>query len=638
MSAKNKLKADLILEVSRLQRRIKELETDDPEHPRKLNSDKWRAIAESSPDHIIALATDLTIEDVNHPSPGLATDELIGVSITSFLDDQREEVDNILQEVISTGRAALYETVYHVPNGGVIYYETHALPRKADGKMVGLTLVSRDCTKRKKAELKLKDSEEKYRDLFENVMVGVGISNSEGKVIVTNETMRKLTGFSQEDFGRIQIDEVFLKADDRKEYLEIIKQNGFVENFEVQLKNKAGESFWASLSSNPLLLEDENVSMTIAVDIRERKRIEQTLIVNEQNFRDLVENLKDGVAIADENGFHIFINRKFSEITGYSETELLNMTGWDFSRSEDQGKFEDRMKDRMVGKSIKPVYERVIVKKDGTEIPVEMSTTTTIWQGKKSPMAIVRDITERKLVEMDKDILLHQVQEANDRLKSLSRELITSQEAERKRISQELHDEFGQVLTAIALDLGIIERQLDPELPLEIKKRVADLRLMVDELDQMIGELALDLRPSLIDDLGLLPTLNWYVERFSQRAEIEVEIELIGKEKRLPSEIEIALYRIIQEALTNVAKHANAEKVIMWLDWKPKTITIRIEDDGKGFDINELQNAKVPFQGLGLIGMGDRTALLGGRLDIRSNPGEGTAIEVEIPVMGSEWK
>jgi PAS domain S-box-containing protein len=382
------------------------------------------------------------------------------------------------------------------------------------------------------------------------------------------------------------------------------------------------------------LLHEQAVKRAIDLEkqIRERERVEQTLIVNEQNFRDLVENLQDGVAIADENGLHLFVNNRLSEITGYSEAELLKMTGWDFSRPEDRGKYEARMKERLSGKSVQANYERILQKKDGTKIPVEMSTTTTIWQGERRPMAIIRDITERKLVEREKDILLIQVQEANDRLRSLSRELISSQEAERKRISQELHDEFGQALTAISLDLGILERQLDPRHSPEIQERMADLRQTVDQLDQMIGELALDLRPSLLDDLGLLPTLNWYLERFSQRTETKVEIEVSGEEERLPTEIETALYRIIQEALTNVAKHAEASVIVLKLNHQPDKMTASIEDDGKGFDLNELHNAKTPFQGLGLIGMGDRTALLGGQLDIQSIPGEGTKIEVVIPL------
>ena len=134
-------------------------------------------------------------------------------------------------------------------------------------------------------------------------------------------------------------------------------------------------------------------------EIAERKAAEGALRESEQNFRDMVENLMDGVAIADENSYHIYVNPKFSEITGYSRDELLNMTGWDFTRQEDRAKLKQRMEDRMADKPFRTHYDRIIVRKDGTEVPVEMSTTTTIWRGKKRPMAIIHDITERKTAE-----------------------------------------------------------------------------------------------------------------------------------------------------------------------------------------------------------------------------------------------
>ncbi|OQY29624.1 MAG: hypothetical protein B6I38_08080, partial [Anaerolineaceae bacterium 4572_5.1] len=145
--------------------------------------------------------------------------------------------------------------------------------------------------------------------------------------------------------------------------------------------------------------------VNLEVEIAERKQAEAALRESEKNFRDLVENMLDGVAIADENAYHIYVNPKFSEITGYSRDELLNMTSWDFTRPEDRPRLEQRMKDRMSGKSVESHYERIILRKDGTEAPVEMSTTTTIWQGQKRPMAIIHDITERVRVEEEKQEL-----------------------------------------------------------------------------------------------------------------------------------------------------------------------------------------------------------------------------------------
>ena len=244
----------------------------------------------------------------------------------------------------------------------------------------------------------------------------------------------------------------------------------------------------------------------------------------------------------------------------------------------------------------------------------------------------IQDTTDHKQVEQEKHLLFEQVQVANERLRFLSRELINSQEEERKHIAQELHDELGQALTAISLDLGIIERDLHPEITQDIAERLSGTRAMADELDEKISELALDLRPSLLDDLGLLPALRWYVDRYSQRAEVEIEMDIIGLEERLHPEIETTLYRVFQEALTNVARHAQASKVRLQIERRPTAVAVYIEDDGRGFDAEVFQITEAPLRSLGLTGMKERISLLGGRMDIHSKPGEGTRIDIEIPL------
>ncbi len=507
--------------------------------------------------------------------------------------------------------------------------------KNPDGSISKLEIL-RDITERKQVEKKLQENEEKFRGLFDTMSSGVVVYNvvDDGEDFIIadcNPAVEAIERVNKEDIVGKRVVQVFpgVKNFGLFEIFQRVSRTGNPESLPVAVyKDENDPGSWRD---NWIYKLPSGEIVAVYNDITERKRIEQELKENEQNFRDLVENLDDGVAIADENGNYLFVNQNFSKITGYSATELMKMTGWDLSRPEDLVNLENKIRDRMQGQSVDTDYERIIVRKDGTEIPVEISTTTTIWQGDKCPMAIIRDISERKLVEQEKDMLLKQVQEANERLKSLGKELINSQEAERKRISQELHDELGQALTAISLDLGIIEQNLHPETPPEIKDRLFDTKKNADELDQMIRELALDLRPSLLDDLGLLPTLNWYVKRFSQRAKIEVEVEVNGEEKRLSNEIETALYRIVQEALTNVVKHAKAKKVGLRIDKRADVVMVIIKDDGKGFDLNTLQLPETSTRGLGLIGMADRTALVGGDFKIYTKPGEGTRIEVEIP-------
>ena len=363
----------------------------------------------------------------------------------------------------------------------------------------------------------------------------------------------------------------------------------------------------------------------ISLDITERKQVEEHLRENEQNFRDLVENLLDGVAIVDENAYHIYVNPRFSEITGYSRDELLNMSGWDFTRPEDRAKLEQRMRDRIAGKAVQKSYERTIVRKDGTEVPVEMSTTVTIWRGKKRPMAIVHDITERKQAE---EVL----SESKLRLRHLSSRLISTQEDERKRISMELHDEMGQTLTAVSINLESIRKKLPPEHAAMVKDNLSETIFLVEQASDRIRDLSLDLRPSMLDDLGLLPTLRWHINSYEKRTETPVIFEAVNLGEKLTPEVEIVLYRVVQESLNNIAKHARAKKIKIRLEYKKKKIGVLIEDDGIGFHPDRVLSETPQGKGVGLLGMRERVIFLGGSFSIQSREGQGTSIFVELPL------
>jgi signal transduction histidine kinase len=217
-------------------------------------------------------------------------------------------------------------------------------------------------------------------------------------------------------------------------------------------------------------------------------------------------------------------------------------------------------------------------------------------------------------------------------LQSLSSQLIRAQEAERRKISQELHDELGQRLTAMHINLAAIGKDLKPECPSIIKERLTETLSLVDHTLEQIRELSLNLRPSMLDDLGLVPTLRWYINRYAKRLNTEVRFSVMNLEQRLDSEIETTLYRVVQEALTNVAKHARATEVRIRLERTESALTAFIEDNGQG-GIGHISHGKHPSQGIGLLGMQERVAGLGGEFRIQSPPGQGTQLLIEIPIV-----
>ena len=209
-------------------------------------------------------------------------------------------------------------------------------------------------------------------------------------------------------------------------------------------------------------------------------------------------------------------------------------------------------------------------------------------------------------------------------------QIIEAQENERKRISRELHDEIGQSLTAIKFSLDLIEKDL-PQTASVVRERIGEAKSLSNQTLTSMRQLSMDLRPRMLDDLGLIPTLRWYVQNFSSRLNICSDFQAIGLEEKLPPQIETAFYRIVQEALNNIAKHARATRFEVRLERRDSIISAFIRDNGKGFDLEKVLHSESPERGLGIVGMQERVSLLGGHIDIRSKPNTGTEIEIEVP-------
>jgi len=217
----------------------------------------------------------------------------------------------------------------------------------------------------------------------------------------------------------------------------------------------------------------------------------------------------------------------------------------------------------------------------------------------------------------------------DDLSKSRATQILHAQEQERKRIARELHDETSQVLTSLLISLALLEESVTNEVS---RARIAETRALAHQTLRAVRNLSIDLRPSALDDLGLLPALRWYIKEYQQKCGIEVELTTSGFKERLSPEMETAVYRIAQESLTNTAKHAHAHKVRIAMSEDGKTLRMHIRDDGQGFDAEAV--LKTPWQdrGLGLAGMLERASLLGGNVRITSRRGEGARIDAMIPL------
>ena len=227
----------------------------------------------------------------------------------------------------------------------------------------------------------------------------------------------------------------------------------------------------------------------------------------------------------------------------------------------------------------------------------------------------------------DLDRVLAEARIYHGQLQQLSSQVLTAHEGERKRIARELHDDTGQALTSILVRLRLLEKTAGDE---AVRRNVEELRELTSNALDSVRRMAVDLRPAALDDLGLVPALHSYADKYSNSWPISVTFSAEGLKKRLPANVELVLYRIVQEALTNVAKHSAARSVEVRLRRRSNIVTVTVADDGRGFDMRDVTRSE--GSGLGLFGMRERLALVGGTVEIQSALGKGTTIIARVPL------
>lgn len=243
----------------------------------------------------------------------------------------------------------------------------------------------------------------------------------------------------------------------------------------------------------------------------------------------------------------------------------------------------------------------------------------------------INDLEKRHSIELaaanqrlEKEIA--ERERAEREIRNLSRKLMTGIEDAQKNLAQDLHDEFGQTLAALHMGVESLWKSMPDEMT-EQKRDIADLIDLIEQLGDQIRSISSDLRPDLLDDLGLAPTIEWYLKEFGERhPTIRADFQAVGMKKRLPLEMELVLYRIFQESLNNVVKHARATHVGVRLTYSYPKVILLVQDDGVGFTLNQRT------AGIGLIGMRERAVSMEGGLDIRSVPEKGTTVRAELPV------
>jgi len=364
-----------------------------------------------------------------------------------------------------------------------------------------------------------------------------------------------------------------------------------------------------------------------AEERRERRQAEAALRESEGKYRLLVNNLPAVVYKGYVDCAVDFIDEKVAELTGYPKRvfDARTMKWTDVLLPEDHQEFKAAF---LIGLKQSGAYIREyrIRKKDGEVIWIQ--DRGQIICGPDGQVEYISgvffDITERRRAEED-------LRESEQRLRCLTAQLLSAQERERKRISMELHDELGQSLAVLKLQIRAIERGLrDDQQDLK-----ADCLALLDYLDGVIDDirrLSLDLSPAILEDLGLQSALKYLINGFSKHYTVSLSLEVEDLDHLFPADAQIMIYRIFQECLTNISKHAGATEVSIAVREDDGLISLVVEDNGAGFDPAEVSARRATDGGLGLAALAERARMLGGTLEIRSQPGSGAGVTCVIPV------
>ncbi|MHB8841166.1 MAG: sensor histidine kinase [Candidatus Aquicultor sp.] len=352
----------------------------------------------------------------------------------------------------------------------------------------------------------------------------------------------------------------------------------------------------------------------------QEKQLEVTkekLELSNRKYQQLFESAQDAIWVQNLSGNVIAANLAAAELFGYDLQALIGMGSQQFFSHEDLVLSKAIQRNLLNGDEGHEPYRQVIVKKDGSKAYVMLTANPISSNGHPDGIQFIgRDITKEVRMQENQSFYLRQVTRAH--------------EEERQRISRDLHDSTAQSLIATIRSLERFCEE-DTQLSPERLKLLCDYKTRLKDVLQEIRQISRDLRPSIIDELGILAAVEWLVGQFKTEHGIAATLTVIGEEKEFSPEIEVTLFRIIQEALRNIAKHAEATEVWITVDFEEKETIINIIDNGKGFELPASLGELSRMGKLGVDGMKTRARLVGGTFDIQSSPGDGTAIVVVIP-------
>jgi PAS domain S-box-containing protein len=518
-----------------------------------------------------------------------------------------------------------------------------------DGNYLGRRISNRDITDRKASENILKLSEKKYRSLFENSIVGISQSTHDGQLINVNQAYAELYGYSSPEEMLDQIHDIgqqlYANPLDREKILNDLSATGFFTPREVQVIKQNGDPAIFLVAGRKVMDSSGKFLYYQAeqIDISEYKKIEKQMVETRGIAQSTIDSISDQICVTDQDGMVKFGNKAWFDRFGRGEQSATNKTSslsifTVLARISSMSKVDinllQRGLEQLKTKEAKKIdFEFVVDRNVSDGSTYHTAISPLISADSQLYIFIFQDISEQRKIYKERENLYLQVASSNDKLKKLSERLLNAHENERRSVARELHDVIGQELTAIKMDLQNIERDLrSGKNQAKTSEKVNNSISAVENAIEEVRELSIGLHSSILDNLGIVPAIRWLLVKTTDPAKLKVSFITDLDEVRFLPSIEIACYRIFQEALNNVLKHAQASQIRVAVSLEEDILHLTVGDNGKGYlETGTISPAK-SVDSLGLISMQERARLVGGSCEIHSIPGKGTQVEARFPI------
>jgi PAS domain S-box-containing protein len=478
---------------------------------------------------------------------------------------------------------------------------------------------------------------QRYQELFDFAPDGYLVTDTAGVIQEANHAAATLFAVEQRQLVGKPLS-VFVAKDEQRTYrtqLNRLLQLDRVQDWEVRLQPTKSPSFLVAITAATVHdSQGRVVSLRWVIrDTTERKRAEQALQESEERLRAIFDQAAVGIAQLSPEGAVLLANQRLCDMLGYTPEELLTRAWQEIIHPDDRARRREYLRRLLAGEIRAYMGEKRYIRKDGTYLwgHVTASLVRELSGAPKYIVSVVQDIAERKRAEEKTRQAEQTLRSFQEQLRDLATHLQERQEEERRCIAREIHDELAQTLTALKIDTSWLMRRLD-KAPRAVQERLKEMGALLETLVNSVRRIGTELRPDVLDDLGLTAAIEWQLQDVHKRTGIDYELSLPSEDIPLDQGRATAMFRIFQEALTNVLRHAEASKAVVRVMQQADALLLEVADDGKGITPEQLTDRT----SLGLLSMRERALLWGGELTIQGKAGEGTRVTVRLPYAASE--